>query len=127
MLNAVLVGRCGRPPEIKDAGGHVLCSVSVAADSGFGDKKVTTWVTVQLWGKDGENAHKRLDKGTLLEVSGELKEESWSGQDGAKKSKLVLMARSWRVLADGAQRQDETDGYGEPRPAGRPAKTSQDW
>ena len=43
--NAVLMGRLGRDPELKTVGnGTSLCTFSIAVNTGFGEREVTTGV-----------------------------------------------------------------------------------
>ena len=46
MLIATIAGRLGKDAEHKTVGSSDLCSFSVAADVGYGDKKQTIWVDV---------------------------------------------------------------------------------
>jgi len=48
-------GNCGRDAETKFLGnGDAVTSFSVALSSGFGDKKITTWLNCSMYGKRGE-------------------------------------------------------------------------
>lgn len=70
-INATIIGRLGRDPDLKTTGsGRQVCSLSIASDHGFGDRKSTTWVRASVWGKAAENAAKYLRKGSEVAVQG---------------------------------------------------------
>jgi len=73
MIHCTIVGRLGKDARaIPGATGGA--SFSVACDHGFGDKRITTWVDVTLWGKRGAGMLERglLPKGQVVAVRGEL-------------------------------------------------------
>lgn len=70
-INATIIGRLGRDPDLKTTGsGRQVCNLSIASDHGFGDRKSTTWVRASVWGKAGENAARFLRKGSEVAVQG---------------------------------------------------------
>lgn len=73
MLQITLAGRTGRDAEHKQTqGGTDYCRFTVAADTGFGDNKTTTWVDVTKWGKGSEGLARILRKGSAVTVIGEM-------------------------------------------------------
>jgi single-strand DNA-binding protein len=73
MLTITLAGNLGRDAEFKQTqGGADLCSFSVAAETGFGENKATTWVDVTKWGKGAEGLSRILRKGSKVAVTGEM-------------------------------------------------------
>lgn len=70
MFIATLSGFVGSAPEIKflDSGKSVA-NFSIAHNN---RDKSTTWVRVAMWGKIGEIAADRLNKGALVTVVGSL-------------------------------------------------------
>ncbi|TXH41475.1 MAG: single-stranded DNA-binding protein [Desulfurellales bacterium] len=59
-----VLGRLGKDPKLGTTqNGKSFCNFSIAADSGSGDHKITTWFSVTVWGKSAEAAHKYLQKG----------------------------------------------------------------
>lgn len=105
MFYATITGRIGKDPQVRQAGAHSVCSFSVATERGWGDKKVTTWVVVDVWGKDGENAMKRLSKGARVAVAGEVYLRSFEGREG-KREILSMEAKAWELLDAPAPRED---------------------
>lgn len=91
MLQLSIAGRLGRDAEYRTTqGGDALCSFSVAADVGFGDRKQTIWVDVTRWGKGAEGLSKHLRKGTSVAVTGEMSTREHEG-------KTYLQCRADRV------------------------------
>ena len=77
------VVRLGSDPEQKyTAGGDSVVTFNAAVDSGYGDKKVTTWIRYTIWGKRGESVLPYLNKGSQVAVSGELTNRPWKDKEG---------------------------------------------
>lgn len=72
MLTINLAGNTGRDAEYRTTDNSEFCRFSVAAETGFGDRKVTTWVDVTKWGKGSEGLARILRKGSKVAVSGEM-------------------------------------------------------
>lgn len=76
-----IAGTLGRDAEHKTTqGGQELCSFSVAVNSGFGDRKTTTWFDVTSWGKGSSGLAGILRKGSKVAVSGELGTREHNGK-----------------------------------------------
>lgn len=97
MIAATLSGRLGRAPEIRETQHGNVCSVSVAANYGYGENKITTWVKLEAWRKLGETLAK-LDKGCRVVVAGQLYEDTWTDRDGEEHKNLKLSAEKIDVI-----------------------------
>jgi single-strand DNA-binding protein len=75
-----------------------VTSFSAAMNSGYGDKKVTTWVNCTLWGKQAESLAPYLKKGTQAAISGEVELREWTGKDGATGKSLELRVSSLTLI-----------------------------
>jgi single-strand DNA-binding protein len=58
----------------------------------------TTFVDITLWGRTAEVASEYLKKGSSILVEGRLKLDSWTGNDGQKKSKLRVVGEKMQML-----------------------------
>ena len=58
----------------------------------------TTFVDITLWGRTAEVASEYLKKGSSILVEGRLKLDSWTGNDGQKKSKLRVVGERMQML-----------------------------
>lgn len=73
MLILTLAGNTGKDAEYRSTqGGSEYCAFTVAAETGYGDKKQTTWVDVTKWGKGSEGLARILRKGSKVSVIGEM-------------------------------------------------------
>ena len=58
-----------------------MAKFSIAENVGFGDKQVTIWYNVSLWGKQAESKLiDYLNKGTQVHVSGEFSQREYNGK-----------------------------------------------
>ena len=97
MINATIVGRLGKDPEVRDTSHGSVCSVSVAADHGYGANKTTTWVKLSAWRGLGDTLNK-LRKGCRVVASGELYEDVWTDRDNVDHKSLKLDANKISVI-----------------------------
>jgi single-strand DNA-binding protein len=88
MLSSTVVGRLTRDAELRTtSNGNAIACFSVASDHGHGDRKITTFVGVTVFGKDAEFCG-RLLKGERVAASGASYLRTWAsnGKSGAEYS-----------------------------------------
>ena len=115
MVNiAILIGRCGRDPEVRyTTSGSPVANFSLATDergkdsSGNWETK-TEWHQVQAWGKLAEVCEKRLSKGSLVYVEGRIQTSEWDDKQGNHRKKTEIVAKVLRSL-DSRSDQGEDD------------------
>ena len=83
------VGRLTRDCEVKQAGQSTVCKFSVACADNYSKDK-THFFNCVSFGKQGDVIAKYFQKGSKIYVYGFLKQESWTGNDGNKKSAVTL-------------------------------------
>lgn len=103
MLQLTIAGRVGRDAEAKQVGGSDMCSFSVAADTGFGNKKQTVWIDVTSWGKGSQSLAGYIRKGDHITVTGELSTREHNG-------KTYLQLRADRVELQGGKSGGRDEG-----------------
>lgn len=93
MFNSVvLVGRIGQNPSLKKSSNDKsYCHLSVATNSGFGDKKRTDWHDVTVFGTQAENCCKFLTKGSIVTVRGRIQYDTYE-KDGKKNRSTSIIA-----------------------------------
>lgn len=92
-------GRIGRDAEQRfTSSGDSIVNFNVAVDSGFGDKKQTTWPRCTIFGKRGSSLVGYLTKGALVAVSGELTMREWEDSDGARRVSLEVRVAEVTLL-----------------------------
>lgn len=85
LSKAMIIGNFGKDPEIRTTNsGKKVCSFSVAAETGYGEKKETQWHKVITFDeKLIENViEKYVKKGTKVYLDGDLKYRTWNKEDG---------------------------------------------
>jgi single-strand DNA-binding protein len=106
-----IAGTTGKDAEYKNANGSDLCSFSVAVNSGWGDKKVTTWFDVSNWGKGAQGLANILVKGSKVALTGELSTREHNG-------KTYLQVRANGVTIQGTPQGDSRpDSQGSATPS----------
>ena len=88
----VLQGRMVADPELKttNSGSNVV-NFRVAWSEKYKDKENRLFLECKAFGAQAEFISKYFLKGQEIAVEGKLNTEEWTGQDGQKRSKIVLM------------------------------------
>jgi len=139
----ILVGNCGRDPEIRYLpSGQAVANVSVATSSKRKDKtsgetvEDTQWHRVTFYDRLAEIAGEYVKKGRPIYVEGRLKYGKYTGQDGVEKNTVDIIATELQLLGGregmgggGGGGDDEGGGMPPqrraPAPAQRPAAPAQ--
>lgn len=80
-IHEVITGRLTRNPERRQTNkGTQYAAVSVAADSGWGDRQQTFFISAQIFGRRADSVL-NYEKGDLVEMIGER--HNFNGQDGS--------------------------------------------
>ncbi len=107
------MGNLTRDPEIKyTPKGTAVADISLAINrvwkNDAGQKQEdTTYVDVELWGRQAEIAGEYLKKGRPVYIEGRLKLDTWDDkQTGQKRSKMRVVGESLQLLGS----RDGTNG-----------------
>ena len=84
-----------------------VADFGMAVNKKYKDKETTLFVDCVAFGKSAENLNKYVGKGDSLLISGELQFESWTAQDGTKRSKHKIMVQSFQFVPTGAGERTE--------------------
>lgn len=87
--NVSLVGRLTRDAEMKVIGKNNALSFSVAADSGYGDKKTTTFYNCTYF-RNADGLAPYMLKGTQVFVAGEFSMRTWTNKEGKEISSPAI-------------------------------------
>jgi single-strand DNA-binding protein len=129
----ILVGNCGRDPEIRYLpSGAAVANVTLATSSKRKDKgsgetiEDTQWHRITFYDRLAEIAGEYVKKGRPIYVEGRLKYGKYTGQDGVEKNTVDIIATELQLLGGregmggpSAGGGDE-DGGGAPRRAPAP-------
>ncbi|MDR7093409.1 single-stranded DNA-binding protein [Hydrogenophaga laconesensis] len=127
----ILVGNCGRDPEIRYLpSGQAVANVSVATSSRRKDRNSgemiedTQWHRVTFYDRLAEIAGEYVKKGRPIYVEGRLKYGKYTDQSGVEKNTVDIIATELQLLGgrEGMGGGDESgaSGGGYSRPAAAP-------
>jgi single-strand DNA-binding protein len=127
----ILVGNCGRDPEIRYLpSGQAVANVSVATSSRRKDKNTgetiedTQWHRVTFYDRLAEIAGEYVRKGRPIYVEGRLKYGKYTDQSGVEKNTVDIVATELQLLGGREGMGGPSDGGdegGSSAPARRPA------
>jgi single-strand DNA-binding protein len=126
----ILVGNCGRDPEIRYLpSGQAVANVSVATSSRRKDKNTgetiedTQWHRVTFYDRLAEIAGEYIKKGQPVYVEGRLKYGKYTDKDGVERNTVDIIATEMQLLGkrEGMGGPSEDDG-GAPRRAAPAAR-----
>jgi single-strand DNA-binding protein len=113
---AIIVGRLGKDPEVKQIGqGQTVCTLAVATSENWMDKngqkqERTEWHRIVVWGKLAEICGKYLAKGRLAYIEGRLQTRQWEDQQGQKKYTTEIVASNVQFLSGNTNAERSTSG-----------------
>ncbi|MBX3655799.1 MAG: single-stranded DNA-binding protein [Ramlibacter sp.] len=125
----ILVGNCGRDPEIRYLpSGAAVANVTLATSSRRKDKNSgetiedTQWHRITFYDRLAEIAGEYVKKGRPIYVEGRLKYGKYTGQDGVEKNTVDIIATELQLLGGregmgGPSGGGDEDGGGAPRRA----------
>jgi single-strand DNA-binding protein len=103
----ILMGNLTRDPELRTIpSGAQVCNFDLAMNRVYttqaGERKEEVcYMTIVVWGKQGENCAQYLKKGRQALVEGHLQQRSWTTPEGQKRSKHEVVAERVQFLGDG--------------------------
>ena len=113
----ILVGNCGRDPEVRYApSGAAICNISIATSTRRKDKtsgeniEETQWHRVTFYDRMAEIAGEYLKKGRSVYVEGRLKYGKYTDKDGIERNTVDIIAEQMQML--GGRDMDEGGGGG---------------
>ena len=132
----ILVGNCGRDPEIRYLpSGQAVANISIATTSRRKDKntgeniETTEWHRVTFFDKLAEIVGEYVKKGNPLYVEGRLKYGKFTNKDGHEQNTCDIVATEMQLLGSrqgaGAPSGDEGGGSSYSRPAAAPRAAAQ--
>ena len=105
-VNRVVVsGNLTRDPELRQlAGGNSVCKLRIAVNTRKKDRDTNQWsdvpnyFDVTVWGAQGENVAKYLQKGSPLLIDGRLEWREWQAQDGTNRQSVEIIAENTQFI-----------------------------
>lgn len=124
----IVVGNCGKDPEIKNMpSGGAVANISIATSESWKDKNTgdqqerTEWHRVVFFNRLAEIVEQYVKKGTKLYVEGSLRTRKWQDKNGQDRYTTEIVASEMQMLdSRGGTATPEAAG-GQPNP---PAATN---
>lgn len=110
MNNVVLIGRLVREPELRylSSTSTAVCQFTIAVDKNLSKDKKTQFeaqgkptadfIRIVVWGKQGENCSKYLEKGQKVAINGSISTSSYKTQTGETRYSTDIIASSVEFL-----------------------------
>ena len=93
MNNINLIGRLTKDPESKKTEeGRTICNFTVAIDDTWSKEDRADFIRVTVFGNQGDNCQKYLRKGILTGVSGRIRSDVYTGDDGVVRYPVTVTA-----------------------------------
>lgn len=126
----ILLGNLTRDPQLRYLpSGMAVCDFGLATNRRYKDKdgnqkEEVCFVDISAWGKQAETLNQYMAKGRALLVEGHLRYDSWTGQDGQKRSRLLVVVDNFQFVGgrpDAAAAPGGGAPYERSAPSPRPA------
>lgn len=115
----ILVGNLTRDPQLRYLPSNTaVCEFGVATNRRYRDrdgnqKEEVCFVDISAFGRQAETINQYMGKGRPILVEGRLRFDSWTGQDGQKRSKLSVVVENFQFLGgrgEGGGRSEQGSG-----------------
>lgn len=115
----ILIGNVGKEPESRQAGDRSVIKFTLATTEKYTDRsgqqvENTEWHNIEWWVKN-TNILQYLHKGTQVYVEGQIRTDSWDGQDGQKHYQTNIRANTVQLLGAKPQTAPQPQ-YNQPAP-----------
>ena len=117
----ILIGNLTRDPELRvTSSNHTICKLGLAVSRNYstrdGEKREeTTFVDIDVFGKQAEVISKYMRKGRPIMIEGRLRFDQWETNEGQKRSKLGVILENFQFLGsrdDSPAASDSSSGNG---------------
>tara|TARA_B100002049_G_scaffold190683_1_gene147599 strand:+ start:3615 stop:4046 length:432 start_codon:yes stop_codon:yes gene_type:complete len=116
----ILVGRVGREPEVREAGGTKVANIALATSERYKNKEgkpqeKTEWHRVTIWGALAGVVEKYVNKGSQLYIEGKNETRKWQDSDNKDRyttEVVVNMTGTMKMLGGGNGQQENSGNAG---------------
>lgn len=108
MISVTAIGRLGRDPELTFLENSSVTEASLAVDI-FDREKKTNWYKLKIWGKRGESFANLAKQGSVVAVSGNLVQRTWTNKEGVEKMSIEISVSDWKLLGKKSDSINEDD------------------
>jgi single-strand DNA-binding protein len=93
MNNISISGRLVRDPECKEVGdSKTVCDFTLAVNGYRKNQDDTVFIKVKAWDSRAKSCQKFCTKGSLVNISGSLRSNSWQAKDGSNRKEIYVLA-----------------------------------
>jgi single-strand DNA-binding protein len=93
MNNISISGRLVRDPECKEVGdAKTVCDFTIAVNGYRKNQEDTVFIKVKAWDSRAKSCQKFCKKGSLVNICGSLRTNSWQTKDGSKRNEIYVLA-----------------------------------
>jgi single-stranded DNA-binding protein len=107
------------------SGNTPIAKVTIPIDTGFGERKVTTWWTAKFFGKSAEAVLRSLQKGDWVTISGSASVNTWTARDGSTRANAEVDATNFQRVGPRVPREATPPERSDKRSTGRPGWTDE--
>jgi single-strand DNA-binding protein len=114
----ILVGNLGKDPEVSyTQSGTARCRFPLATSETYTDtagkrQDKTEWHNIVVWGKQGENVGKFLNKGRQVYIEGKIQTRSWDDEKSGQKRYMTEINAQRVVFLAGGRGEGGAQGGG---------------
>ena len=100
----ILMGNLTRDPQLRYLPNNTaVCDFGLAVNRRYRDrdgnqKEEVCFVDLTAWERRAETINQYMTKGSPILIEGRLKLDSWTGQDGQKRSKLTVVVDNFQFV-----------------------------
>ena len=124
---AILIGRLGRDPEVRQMpNGEAVCNFSIATSETWKDQhgqkqERTEWHNITLYRRMAEVAGQYLKKGSLVYIEGRIQSRKYTGKDGIERTAYEIIGSEMKMLGGGNDSGQQNAQHTPPAPPRRQA------
>lgn len=101
-----VAGRLAKDVELIVTDKFTKARCAIAFSNGFGDKKRTSFINFEAFGKTAEALKKYCAKGSSVLLAGHFEQSSWMTKDNQRRSDVVIKVREFHFVPSGKPRED---------------------
>lgn len=111
-----LIGNLGNDVELRHLNDdRVVAQFRLAVDR-YGKDAGADFFTIVTWNKQASSCAEYLSKGSRVAIDGRLRENTWTAQDGSKRSSVEVVANRVQFLSPPSNNSASANGDGEEVP-----------
>ena len=107
------------------AGTTTIAKITIPVDTGYGERKVTTWWVCKFFGKSAETVLKALQKGDWVSITGQASVSVWTARDGTERSTAEVDCSYFQRVGPRVPREPAPPEQSDKRSTGRPGWTEE--